>query len=677
MTQISSETNNYDGTVFFDTPTLTAIPNECTPQAVFTCTYMNGPYTGALDLCSFSLTNGQYSSAATFSPTTGALTFVTTDRATFPPGTYRFSVEADIYGQTMTSIFDLILTDACETATLSIGTNPFVGSFEYVLGSGFYSITYDENFLVTSDTAIDCGAPTLSFLTETNQAIDGSIFFEDRSSSGAWIFRIGFSDDINKAGNYRLKWRFHFASQPSVFIESPIFEVDVIDLCDPPTGYTQPTLTVPSYLDLEYTITDFDSYNLLPFVVSPPQCQGRVQYTFASNPSLVGAGGNLATFTSQGVELDLYYVGSTDLAGSSPGYTDYTCTITATIGQVTDSQTFNLRVKNPCMDPAYLQISNVAIPDIFYLLASNTGNQWNHQPFVIQGGSQVTSICGGLGYTVNEGALDAFITYTEPTKQFSIYLDQLSFLDNSPYPYTVKAYLTDYPSVMSPTSTGQITLIDPCTGPSMSVIGSLQQSAFTDYSFPVNFAFPTYTVSPSVCESQAVFTCQVDSTVQTVANSLCQSFVLSMGSKSTTLSAQQTGSAYAWSFSSNDNVSFPPGNYVFTITSTIGQSYISVQYLMTIIDPCPISQISLVAAENSFANGPFQYVLNEASATEITWNNNAIAQTTSVVDCGALVFEFLTSTNAAIDTQVFTDDRSVDSAYKFQIGTTSDITKAK
>lgn len=214
MTGISNEVSNYDGTVFFDTPVLTADPNVCTPQAAFTCSYdnINGPYTGALDLCNFSMTNGQYSSAASFSPTSGQLTFNSNDKDTFPPGVYEFTVTATIYGQTQQTIFTLTLNDACETAVLSIGTNPFEGSFEYVLNNGFYTITYDVDFLVTSSTSVNCGAPVLTFLTETNQAIDTEIFFENRSVAGAWTWRIGFSDDASKAGNYRLKWRYHYGT---------------------------------------------------------------------------------------------------------------------------------------------------------------------------------------------------------------------------------------------------------------------------------------------------------------------------------------------------------------------------------------------------------------------------------------------------------------------------------
>lgn len=51
--------------------------------------------------------------------------------------------------------------------------------------------------------------------------------------------------------------------------------------------------------------------------------------------------------------------------------------------------------------------------------------------------------------------------------------------------------------------------------------------------------------------------------------------------------------------------------------------------------------------------------------------------TSASVDCGAVLFEFLTSSNSAIDTSVFQDNRAVDGAYKFKIGPISTASKAK
>jgi hypothetical protein len=56
-------------------PTYTVDPSICTPS--FSCQYASGPYSGGLDLCDFSNTNGGFTSTGSFDDTTGTLSFLT------------------------------------------------------------------------------------------------------------------------------------------------------------------------------------------------------------------------------------------------------------------------------------------------------------------------------------------------------------------------------------------------------------------------------------------------------------------------------------------------------------------------------------------------------------------------------------------------------------------------
>jgi hypothetical protein len=96
-----------------------------------------------------------------------------------------------------------------------------------------------------------------------------------------------------------MKWRFYFSQQPSVFYESPIFTVTVVDPCDPPVGFTAPTVIPSTLFDQEYTISgSTKTYQIPQFTTTPPQCQSRLQYSFnvltnAPGPVPVGTGTGL------------------------------------------------------------------------------------------------------------------------------------------------------------------------------------------------------------------------------------------------------------------------------------------------------------------------------------------------------------------------------------------------
>jgi hypothetical protein len=99
----------------------------------------------------------------------------------------------------------------------------------------------------------------------------------------------------------------------------------------------------------------------------------------------------------------------------------------------------------------------------------------------------------------------------------------------------------------------------------------------------------------------------------------------------------QTGQ---FTFQSADKVNFPPGNYDYTITATIGSMSKSVTFTLSLLDPC--SQATLSIGVNPFAAGSFTYVLR-SQALNLPFDRNTMATSTTTVNCGTPVVSIMTS----------------------------------
>jgi len=134
----------------------------------------------------------------------------------------------------------------------------------------------------------------------------------------------------------------------------------VIDKCNPHTaGYGTPTMIPSVIADDSYTIaTTVPPTVVLPFTTSPSYCADRLSYSFIaaddSSPSIIGSQGSAVSFTEATRELQYYYSGSNDLAGTTPSGIDYTLTVHATLdatpGLLSGSTSYVLTIKNPCLD---------------------------------------------------------------------------------------------------------------------------------------------------------------------------------------------------------------------------------------------------------------------------------------------------------------------------------------
>ena len=135
-------------------------------------------------------------------------------------------------------------------------------------------------------------------------------------------------------------------------------------------------------MDQEYTIFQSQKYYVFPaFVTEPADCP--VTYTFTVTDA---AGEKVVTLNS---DLRKFYFGQNeDMSLAGDLFTDYTVTIAAiagsptagTVNSIPTTASFNLRVKNPCLNPEFVQI----IPSDLLYVTYTLGSFADTQPIGLQ-----------------------------------------------------------------------------------------------------------------------------------------------------------------------------------------------------------------------------------------------------------------------------------------------------
>lgn len=87
---------------------------------------------------------------------------------------------------------------------------------------------------------------------------------------------------------------------------------------------------------------------------------------------------------------------------------------------------------------------------------------------------------------------------------------------------------------------------------------------------------------------------------------------------------------------------------------------------MTIQDVCATQTITILEP-NAFTQGPFQYELGDAQSTKIAYDIESLI-VPSIYDCGDKILTFINSDDSVMDPIVFSEDRSIQSNFKFIIG---------
>ena len=117
---------------------------------------------------------------------------------------------------------------------------------------------------------------------------------------------------------------------------------------------------------------------------------------------------------------------------------------------------------------------------------------------------------------------------------------------------------------------------------------------------------------------------------------------------------------------------YAAGDYVFTITGTVGAKFVTSTWTMTLSDPCPTTQLTL---KNPDAFKNRLYVLRDPQINR-EWDIDDIITRATPVDCGNLVGYFKdVNTGFFPDSSIFSDNRSTANAFNFISEYTENVSK--
>ena len=212
--------------------------------------------------------------------------------------------------------------------------------------------------MITKATLVDCGPLTVEFFNDDagTTALDTVIFNDDRTTAGAFSFQNLYTEDITKKGVYPIKYRVYHTSYTSnvVTLDAP-FVITIVDPCDAPVSVTPSALT-----NQAYTITDTAlPYQFPVYTADPVWCDITYTYTITDV-----SGDAAVSFNADATVRTFTFSYIADLLLSGAVSTDYTIEVTGTAGNITPtsgSNSFLLTLKNPCIDPAFVTITEAVL----------------------------------------------------------------------------------------------------------------------------------------------------------------------------------------------------------------------------------------------------------------------------------------------------------------------------
>ena len=228
-------------------------------------------------------------------------------------------------------------------------------------------------------------------------------------------------------------------------------------------------------------------------------------------------------------------------------------------------------------------------------------------------------------------------------RRHTVYSENFALLGLQPY--TVRAFLTNYPTTTSATKTAQIKFMDPCPDPE-SVLSVLQTNPadyyYTLQSPKMKFTLKPYVVEPPVCVF--VYSCAVTAGART---DLCS---INDGTTQGVFDPI-TGN---YEFYSIDMANYTPGSYTFTITGTVGTKSATATFVMKLVNPCPTT---LLTVNNPAPFVTQTYILRDPQINRV-WNIATIVTKGTLVNCGTLIVEFFDNNTGIVpDPAIFEDSR--------------------
>jgi hypothetical protein len=345
---------NFNGPSIWNPPPCTVNPPVCYDYIIYTCVYVNGPYSGTLlDTCDYNFNDGIVITIVSFDFGTGIFVFETNDHGTFPAGTYVFLVTITIGDQVVEIPFTMYIISHCEVPSLTLNIS-IETSFYYTIGDPTMTIfTYDLSTIVTSSLTVNCGSPVIVIQDANGFAISG-IFVHVGSSLTVYV------DDVNFAGTYSMYFVFFYDGMPSVSISSNIFIVTVINICIPPPGcitiigcgIPDPIVIPPTTITIDVTVTIDVSIDLPSWNCGTPGCDTQIIPVCPGCDDQFGVGVIVIVDTTINIHLDT----CVGICGSDPNGTVIVIVIEGCLGDICEPVDCDVVIYNPCLDPDYFVI---------------------------------------------------------------------------------------------------------------------------------------------------------------------------------------------------------------------------------------------------------------------------------------------------------------------------------
>ena len=198
---------------------------------------------------------------------------------------------------------------------------------------------------------------------------------------------------------------------------------------------------------------------------------------------------------------------------------------------VDKSQSYVLTIKNPCIDPNFVEIVLLTAFTDFDYPVSKTEQSITHGVFEIQTDPIDHSLCGTITLTPTCGGVavdDDPCFYVEASRKFDIFTEDFALAGTS-IKYRVDAALTGYGSNAAASTTfgeADLNFIDPCLSPfSFSTTAQTNPSAYGYDDVNLDFVLTEFSITPSVCE--ITYACTQVSRVDGTASDLaCDDFNL-------------------------------------------------------------------------------------------------------------------------------------------------------
>ena len=276
--------------------------------------------------------------------------------------------------------FKLRVMNPCPSTIISLNPSPFIDETDD-LGAAETTQSWDIATMSTLNTDVNCGSFDLVFyLNDGSQTPLNPSIFDDRRGAPNQFAR-EFVTDYAFVGSFEITYKIVLADFQTVETEQTTSFMVTINL-----SCTSPVTFVPStQTDQEYTLTDLSSdYTFDAFTVDPPIC--AIVYTFSISDA---AGNSVVTFDDVLRTFTFDHTANLDpLINPLVASKDFTVTVTGTSGEITPVSvdvSFNLKVLNPCFDPAFVWIDSASLPTgeeyILFDFDPVTPYAFSHAPF--------------------------------------------------------------------------------------------------------------------------------------------------------------------------------------------------------------------------------------------------------------------------------------------------------